>query len=170
MISRLLAVVAAGWAVAASAVEPAQFANGIGLQADSGRPLLELVLPDAVYAGAQRADLADLRRAAPAAATAAGRARAADRAGAGWRAAHARRRGGVEAGTQGAADAADRALGPARARRAAAAGDGAEPDATGTSMTATSLLSGLGFRRDDTRPLLPGGEALRIYVLDGATS
>lgn len=37
-------------------------------------------------------------------------------------------------------------------------------------MTATSLLSGLGFRRDDTRPLLPGGEALRIYVLDGATS
>lgn len=61
MIRRLLAVVAAGWAVAAGAVEPAQFANGIELQADSDQPLLELVLPDAVYAGVQRADLADLR-------------------------------------------------------------------------------------------------------------
>lgn len=45
----------------AAALEPADFASGIDLTATAPRPLLELSLPDAVYAGVTRADLADLR-------------------------------------------------------------------------------------------------------------
>lgn len=58
---RSVALCSAVWSLAAAAVEPQQFAQGIELQADAQRPLLELALPDAVYAGVTRADLSDLR-------------------------------------------------------------------------------------------------------------
>lgn len=49
------------WLAPAGAVAPNDFASGIELAATAPRPLLELSLPDAVYAGVTRADLADLR-------------------------------------------------------------------------------------------------------------
>ncbi|MBL6751986.1 MAG: DUF3999 family protein, partial [Nevskia sp.] len=45
---------------AAMAAQPGDFRNGLDLDTQAGRPLQELVLPDAVYAGAVRADLGDI--------------------------------------------------------------------------------------------------------------
>lgn len=58
--SMVAAVLWSGFAVA-GAVDPSEFAAGIDLTATAPRPLLELSLPDAVYVGVTRADLADLR-------------------------------------------------------------------------------------------------------------
>jgi hypothetical protein len=46
---------------AALAAKPADYAQGIALQPVPGRPLQELAIPDAVYAGVLRTDLGDLR-------------------------------------------------------------------------------------------------------------
>jgi hypothetical protein len=46
--------------MAASAVQPADYARGLTLQAD-GQPLQELAVPDEAYAGVLRGDLGDLR-------------------------------------------------------------------------------------------------------------
>ncbi|MFA5940924.1 MAG: DUF3999 domain-containing protein [Sinimarinibacterium sp.] len=57
----MAAAVLLSWLAPAGAIEPEDFASGIELATTTPRPLLELSLPDAVYGGVTRADLADLR-------------------------------------------------------------------------------------------------------------
>jgi hypothetical protein len=62
--ARLLALslaVAAGVAAAARAPTPKDFAYGLLVESEAGKPANELTLPDEVYGGATRADLGDLR-------------------------------------------------------------------------------------------------------------
>jgi hypothetical protein len=59
--NRRLALLLAFAALPARALAPGEFAKGIDLQTQPQRPLQELALPDALYAGVVRADLGDLR-------------------------------------------------------------------------------------------------------------
>lgn len=49
------------WPLTAAAVAPNDYATGIELAEEPGKPLQEITLPDALYAGIQHADLSDLR-------------------------------------------------------------------------------------------------------------
>lgn len=57
----MVAGLVGGWVATAVALEPMQFASGIELRAETEWPVLELMVPDAVYAGVTQADLSDLR-------------------------------------------------------------------------------------------------------------
>lgn len=57
----MMASLVGGWSATVVAVEPMQFASGIELRAQIERPVLELMVPDIVYAGVTEADLTDLR-------------------------------------------------------------------------------------------------------------